>query len=441
MAIVKSKNKDPFADGESAIEALRRSMDGTKTTREGMYLLQIINQYICDEKEIFKRIPPKNLGGLPEGGRRNVQASALLRTEGRTDAKKQDGILPSGYTREQEIIGNWAERDGCWSDTPENDQVKKGRKHRTDLDGTEARIYYDGSSRIYKTVDASHYISYEHFLDRIAIHNAIFPETAMRVEGFGVRDDSEDNTGFVCVISQHFIKGKNVPGPEFVHENMKARGFDLPKFASGWFFVSDDGDLLITDVIENNCVISPKGQLMVFDCEAHLNTMETFQGTHVIPTLQYNEESVQEIRRRIKEVLPDEITLSELKKSTEKLDIYTQRRISGELDEKGRVTGTVPLDFNGVKQQYVIQKDPTDDNKVLVSTPANIKKMLQMGKIFLDNGVRFKDERKDINWLSYGENVNQTNIQVYFDLDKGRLVCRKVKRKNLRKETAKTQTL
>lgn len=418
MAIVRNTH-DPFREAENAIAALRAYIgpEDNRITRGGMYLLEIINQNAQHETQVSQRLPQTVFPGMPEGGRRHVAASALCRAEGRTDASQQDRILPSGYTRIQEVIGQWAERDGCWSETPEADQLRQGRTHRADLDGSEAHIYFDHGTKVYKTIDASHYITYEHLLDRISIHNAIFPETAMTVEGFGVREDAVDNTGFVVIISQPFVEGEAIADPAVVHEAMKARGFDLPDFAAGWFFVSEDGGLLLTDLHDNNCVLSPQGRVLVFDCEAALNTMPTFHGTHRIPELRYTEQGVRKVRAEVDSLLPAVMDREDLFRH---LMPATEEDVREQLRKTGRYDGAVfgAEGYGSENRAYIIQNDPENPRQVLVSTPEKIGRMLRRCTP-ADDGTVFTE--KELHRLSNGKGVTKGDTFYAFNLDKGRI--------------------
>ena len=137
------------------------------------------------------------------------------------------------------------------------------------MDGSEARIFTDEKNkRVYKTVDFSHYNAFELMMDRIAIHNATFPETAMRVEGFGVRDDAiKVDSDFVVIISQPFVEGTK-PTIEQIEEGMSVRGYD--KTENGFFFVSKLDNTAIADIHDENAVLSPEGNLLVFDNEAFI---------------------------------------------------------------------------------------------------------------------------------------------------------------------------
>lgn len=168
------------------------------------------------------------------------------------------------------MIGQWAEKDGCWSDTPEEDLVSGGYRHRPQDGGSEARIFKKGGDpNLVKTISGTHFSSMAAMLDRITIHNATFPETRMRVLGFGIREDAIDNSGFVFIISQKFVSGV-VPTPAQMQEGMEARGYD--RSDSGYYYVSRLDNTVLSDVNENNAVLSPEGYILVYDCDAFLKT-------------------------------------------------------------------------------------------------------------------------------------------------------------------------
>ena len=379
MAIRKTAQANPFLDGESAIAALGTYIDGTTTSRGGMYLLNVINSYIHEGERIFERIPQEVFGGLPGGGRRNVQASALIRAKRATDGPLHEDLLESGYTAEQELIGNWAERDGSWHDTPEADLISKGHRHRSRYDGSEARIFYNDKSHIYKTLDFSHYESIERGLDRIAIHNALFPEAQMFVAGFGIRDYAEDNDGFCVIIKQPFIKGK-VPNKTQIQRSMKERGLKQCSFGAGLFYETPSSETLVTDIHPGNSALTDEGHIVVFDCEAMVNDIPGFGGKYKIPELKSNPVSVNKIIDSINAVLPESIPLQNLLSTIPK---EFASMVTNELETYGHLNGPLPFgNYNG----YIIQKDPEKGGFVLAMSPGKLEQFFRIHIPVRENG-------------------------------------------------------
>lgn len=418
MAIRKHTARDPFLDRESAVKALEGFMDGTQVSRGGMYLLQIINTLIQDGKEIYRRLPQSVFGGLPEGGRRNVQAAVLCRAVCGAKPDEQGQSLPSGYTKEEEVVGRWAERDRCWSETTESDQLAKGRFHDSLIDGSEATVYFDpGQKAVYKNINHIRYPSLSRFLDRVSIHNALFPETKMHVLGFGLHDFADDNTGFCTVVRQPLVRGET-PTELEIEQSMVQRGMTVPEFGGGWVYVTPDHEILVTDVHENNCMKSPSGNIIVFDCEAMVNDIPGFGGKFVIPEVTYGEDSVREITRTVKSFLPLEVSTQGFLASLKPEDAYWYKRM---LDNGTRIDGLVP---SGRWAGRLVQVDPNDKDKktVLIGNPEELKKMFSIGPVRTDAGKPLDETEK--NAILQGREVRRENYRMSFDLDRGRIVVR-----------------
>lgn len=418
MAIRKHTARDPFLDRESAIKALEGFIDGTQVNRGGMYLLQIINTLIQDGKEIYRRLPQSVFGGLPEGGRRNVQAAVLCRAVCGAKPDEQGESLPSGYTKEQEVVGRWAEKDRCWTDTAEENQSSRGRFHDSRIDGSEATVYFDAAHKVvYKNINHIRYPSLSRFLDRIAIHNALFPETTMRVQGFGIQEFAEDNSAFCTVVRQALVKGET-PTELEIERSMVQRGMTVPEFGGGWFYETPDHEILVTDVHENNCMKTSSGNIIVFDCEAMVNDIPGFGGRYVIPEVTYGEESVHEITRTVKSFLPLEVSKEGFLASLKPEDAYWfKRRLDGGI----RINGLVP---SGRWAGRLVQLDPNDKkgNTLLIGDPKTLRTMFDIGPVRTDAGKPLDETEK--NAILEGREVRRENYRMSFDLDRGRIVVR-----------------
>lgn len=372
----------PFAQDESGIQALKGHIDGrNQINREGMYLLNILNNLIQNEngtEKVFQRIPSEVFGGLSEGGRRNVQASLIARAVRGADEKEPGRILASGYTAIQEVIGQWAERDGSWSDTPEGDLIVRGFTHSSENDGSEARIFHNKKTDdlVYKTVDFSHYSHFELMMDRIAIHNAIFPEMAMRVEGFGMRDDTADDPehfheGFVVTISQKKAVG-HIPTQKEIEKGLTARGFD--RTDNGFFWLNIMDNVVIADIHDLNCVVSPEGNLLVFDCEAFL---KTFPVDTEKPEVILIKDALPDKDGKLNEKTWRAILGSEYHKST----IADMTALLKELRQRGKINGLIDgkiitLDNNEPKFRQDLDGRTVQyyDGNILVGRPRAFEK-------------------------------------------------------------------
>ena len=281
----------PFLDSESGTKALQSYINPDRTMdRGGMYTLEILNNLIQSDygtNDLYQRVPPEVFGGLSKGGRRNVQASLIARAEDCTDEAQPHAVQESGYTRLQEVIGNWAERDGSWDDYPESTLEKKGYKHIADEDGSESRIFTDKKDKVFKTMAGTHYSNMSLFLDKITIHNSIFPELPYHIKGFGLRDDATPYSvkdDFVLIVDQPFVEGRR-PTRKEVEDKLTERSFS--KTENGFFWVSKTDNTVLQDITKGideiddddaffqqaspNCVFNDKyRQLFVYDCDCFL---------------------------------------------------------------------------------------------------------------------------------------------------------------------------
>jgi len=138
----------------------------------------------------YKRFPQETSRGLSEGGRILQAASILLRGKTGTDEENTRSLtVGERFQRDQRqqpiqerIIESWAKATGVWYDSVEN--VTKSLKHLSDYDGGEAMIFADDKDNIIKLISTEYFITPQFALDRIVLHNALFPESKMVLKGF-----------------------------------------------------------------------------------------------------------------------------------------------------------------------------------------------------------------------------------------------------------------
>lgn len=397
-------------------------------------------------------------------------------------------------------------------------------RHAKDMDGSEAQIFTDERrTRVYKTIDFSHYSDFELMLDRITVHNATFPETAMYVEGFGVRDNAISNNDFVVIISQPFVRGTK-PTPKQIEDGMSVRGYD--KSENKFFFISKLDNTVITDIHDENAVVSPEGNLLVFDNEAFLKlfpvdsiatekvSMKEFlpdqtgrfpkgpwkkllgdkalhvsdqtksnilkqlrltgsynalvdgkivrlenaremiatrpdgtmfkyydgnisfgfpdafkkERTWTIPPLQYNEDSVREIKQTIRELVPEPIKSYDFFHNPElvgHVNRETKEKYIEQLERLGRIEGPV----NG---RFIVQRDSEHPGQLIVSTKDKIDFMLWTnGTTIPGKGLLTESDKR---LLAKGDYIKTPQGILYFNIDKGRVDTLTAKQQKLYKK-------
>lgn len=253
---------------------------------------------------------------------------------------------------------------------------------------------------MYKVNDYNHYGTIEKLMDRISIHNAIFPETRLEVIGFGMKDDSEDNTGFSVILRQPLIQGEITSDPEKVFNSFIARNL-LPLNDSSWCFTTETKNIVLSDIHDQNMIETARGNIILFDCEALLNTDSQTKGNYIIPEVKGNEESVRAIDSTLKEIIPHEFSFEDLAKNNP--------TAAKKLYSSGSYEGLVSMPINGKKSKVVISV--SKERKILAIKPSTIYTMVQ------NKGISASE--KDI--IASGRTFIKNGKKYYFNTEKGRL--------------------
>lgn len=237
----------------------------------------LVNQ-IKDGKIDFKRTVGERVSyakGISE-----IHAGASIVTRGTygTDRSQQSNPL-SEYQREaaqgkqqEKRLESWAKANDLWL----NDYTDEaGNKANTLEDllhsqwkymdqGSEAEVFRYDDNTVLKSINLSH--SNDNpakALDKIALFNQLFPETALSVVGFG-----RDSLGhFRIIVLQDLIRGKELTDAELDDFHKK---YNFTK--SGAWFSTNDNTALITDLSNSNIVKDANGNYFVIDADVVYNT-------------------------------------------------------------------------------------------------------------------------------------------------------------------------
>ena len=162
-----------------------------------------------------------------------------------------------------ETPGVWAKAVGVWID--DIDESFTNAFGERIAEGGEA-IVYDHGATLVKTIGLDYFVEPILALDRISLHNAYFPETALTVLGFG--RDAEGN--FKIVVEQPFIKGNRMSDEE-IAEYMRHMGFELHN-PRNWTYATPE--IYLSDMHDENVIRSDSGNVFVIDCDIRINTPE-----------------------------------------------------------------------------------------------------------------------------------------------------------------------
>ena len=241
--------------------------------------LNLIAEDIKNGAAVFERIPYAQQSGLSKGSEVLCASSIICRGCPRTESETRQIFDTSdleGEGRIQEyLVEKWARLSGKWIENPEEylDNLCHLQDH-----GTESVVYFDVETRlVYKLISLKHYNVLRLALDRIVIHNALFPETRLVVMGF-----AKDRYGqFVVVVQQPYVSGNPITEDErvsFMHD----LGFDDAGMDYGMHLNYKTSELYVGDLNEFNAIKGEYG-LHVIDADCRLNVPEIeCGGTYAI---------------------------------------------------------------------------------------------------------------------------------------------------------------
>ena len=242
-------------------------------TPEGLQKLDTYAAEFISGRLVYQRFSPQEQHGCAAGGHANVVASLLAGAEAGADSESS-GTL-GDYERERQqgakqeaAIERWAQAVGLWTENVERSLPQSLGEQIAE--GGEAKVYDHGATLI-KSIGLDYFIQPVFALDRIALHNAYFPETRLTVLGFG-RDGRGD---FKIIAEQPFIDGQPVSDEE-IAEYMRQMGFKQ-KNARNWTYATPD--IYLSDMHDENVIRSNRTNILfVVDCDIRINTPELLQG-------------------------------------------------------------------------------------------------------------------------------------------------------------------
>ena len=140
-------------------------------------------------------------------------------------------------------------------------------------------MYFDVFNRVvYKLISLKHYNVLRLALDRIIIHNALFPETVLKVLGFA--RDSKDN--FVVVVSQPYVIGDTITESDRM-SFMSNLGFSDAGMDYGMHLNYKTDFLYVGDLNEFNVIKGESGVNVIdADCRLNVSTLDC-GGKYIIP--------------------------------------------------------------------------------------------------------------------------------------------------------------
>ena len=258
----------PAAVSFEKLNSLNQRIWDEGFTTETLSSLSILSKEVYNGTTLFERIPQAQQPGLSRGSALLCAAAIICRGCPGTESEKReiyrtDDLIGEGSVQET-LIEEWARIVGCWFDDARLYLSSISQAYDT---GTESTVFFDVSHRIVrKFITLKHYNVLRLALDRIIIHNAVFPAAYMRVLGFG-----RDEEGvFGILIEQPYIEGVVVTESERA-EFMHRMGFADAGEDFGMHLNFKTDNLYIGDLNEYNLFKHENGAIFVFDCDCRLN--------------------------------------------------------------------------------------------------------------------------------------------------------------------------
>ena len=249
-----------------------RSIIAEGFTPEGLLKLDSYAEQFISGRLVYQRFSPREQHGCAAGGTTNVIASLLAGAEDCADSDAAETL--SEFERERQCgakqeaaIEQWAKAVECWAEKVDDSLHSSFGEEIAE--GGEAKVYDHGSTLV-KSIGLDYFILPILALDRIALHNAYFPETLLTVLGFGRNQKGE----FKIICEQPFIGGSHVSDEE-IAEYMQRMGFEL-KNSRNWTYAMPD--IYLSNMHDENVIRSETGAFCVVDCDIRINTPELRQG-------------------------------------------------------------------------------------------------------------------------------------------------------------------
>ncbi len=207
-------------------------------------VLAMIDNYANDienGRENFPRYSVSEHSGVCQAGTTLIGASvvagyARASLEASCHAAGGQGSSPSNWQideRQEKTIEQWAKAARLWVE--DSDVILLRNVGPMIAQGAEAKVYYRAGDPSVVKERTSIYSTWQKALEAIALHNYLFPETAMLVTGF-----TRDNDNLMRVIlTQPYVTCKRLATKAEIDEMVTAKGFRDNWNGQGVNYISD----------------------------------------------------------------------------------------------------------------------------------------------------------------------------------------------------------
>ena len=226
----------------------------------------LTNDILYGRKDFIGFTLPEH-AGLCKGGAPLIGASIVVSYARRSltagsHATGSTGSGPANWQIDEEqerLLEEWAKAKGLWFE--HSDSIIQKNFGPMIARGAEAKVYYKEGDPSVAKERASIYSTTNKALEAIALHNYLFPETAMRVIGFTRDSDSL----LRIVLTQPYIRCQRLATKEEIDAMVAEKGFRDNWQGQGVNYISDR--LVLEDMHPANVFIDElTGKPTCIDC-------------------------------------------------------------------------------------------------------------------------------------------------------------------------------
>jgi len=134
------------------------------------------------------------------------------------------------------------------------------------IEGAEHQVYIN-KGIVYKRNNLSYHGNWLEYLDRLALHHWLFPDTAMKFEGL-----MEVDGQLQAIVTQKAFSGVRGATLEEVSSEMQKRGLQQIR---NYDFYSPSLGIIVEDLHDENVMIDEEGLLIIFDPVIYLAKPES----------------------------------------------------------------------------------------------------------------------------------------------------------------------
>ncbi|NLO70454.1 MAG: hypothetical protein GX102_05840 [Porphyromonadaceae bacterium] len=208
--------------------------------------------------------------GRKKGGKRNVEATLLLRTDDGTNREERKNVADW----QVKILKEYALHEGIWiAPNTFKEFINKG---------DEGKMYNSPKlGYVQKVYDYRRFSNtpLDFLTNRISLHNFIFSDTPYTLVGFTTTEDFMGKQTFAFVLEHPFIQGTYLKPTERIEvllPEMKKNGYDYR--VENFKLVFFNQDYIVRDLNERNILVDNSGKLFFIDTVPELNTPESGFG-------------------------------------------------------------------------------------------------------------------------------------------------------------------